>query len=404
MTTAVLHILFLFLFIYLSVHVAYLLFLSFAGMLSKRSLLPITENKKKIAVLITSHREDDVIVNTVKAAVDHDYPEEMFDIFLAADHLQKKTVDEIRTLRVYVFEVNFEMGSKARSLNFLLNNIEPTRYEIAVVLDGDNIMLPGLLEQINTAFQRGTKAVQVHRSAKNANTPVAILDGISEEINNHFFRRAQNSLGLSPSLIGSGMAFEFATLKSIYNKPGIVDNPACDREVDFEIMKHRIKVKYLDNAILLDEKVATKNVFEKQRRRWLESQLMHIGLFFSKKEKVKHKTSDYWNKLFINLIPPRIVFATIFSLIIILCITQAVLRVDITGIRPRWWLMLLLLYVVAIIIAIPARYFRLSTLKALLFLPSLIFTYLKAALTMKANRKEFVHTPKSFTGDTQTNK
>jgi cellulose synthase/poly-beta-1,6-N-acetylglucosamine synthase-like glycosyltransferase len=318
----ILHILFLIAFIYLSVNIAYLLIVSIAGLLYRKKSFEYSSEKKRIAILITSYREDEVIVNTVRSATEHNYPSDKFDVFLAADHLHGSTITALRKLNAHINEVEFPVGSKARSLNFLLNKIDPVRYDIALVLDGDNIMMPGFLEKINTAFQKGYKAVQGHRAAKNKNTAVAILDGISEEINNHLFRKAQRAAGFSSSLIGSGMAFEFSTLKNIYNKPGILDNPACDREVDFEMMKSEITIEYLDDAVLLDEKVSHRDVFENQRRRWLESQLSHLKLFFSKEEHVRRKTKDYWNKLFINLIPPRIFFAGIFLLIFVICTIQ----------------------------------------------------------------------------------
>ena len=400
MIYAVLHILFLIIFIWLSVFIAYLLIVSIAGIFSREKLLQVSNEKKRIAVLITSYKEDEVIINSVKSAVAHNYPADLFDVFLAADQLHPSTISELKKLNADINEVKFAVGSKARSLNFLLNKIDPSRYDIALVLDGDNIMMPGFLEKINTAFQKGYHSVQGHRSAKNLNTPVAVLDGISEEINNHLFRRAQRAIGFSSSLIGSGMAFEFPTLRRIYNKPGIVDNPACDREVDFEMMKAGIIIEYLDDAVVLDEKVSRKEVFENQRRRWLESQLSHAKLFFSKKESVPQKSKDYWNKLFINLIPPRIFFIGIFLFIFFICILQYFTHSNITGIKIRWWTLLFTGYLIAMIAAIPSRYFTFSTLKAFLHLPSILISYLRAVFTMKAGRKEFVHTPKSFTEKT----
>jgi cellulose synthase/poly-beta-1,6-N-acetylglucosamine synthase-like glycosyltransferase len=394
----VLHILFLIIFICLSVNIAYLLIVSVSGLFSKKRSLPFSNDKKRIAVLITSYKEDEVIINTVKNATEHNYPADKFDVFVAADQLQPSTIEELKKLNAEINEVKFTVGSKARSLNFLLNKIDPHKYNIALVLDGDNIMMPGFLEKINTSFQQGFKSVQGHRAAKNQNTAVAILDGISEEINNHLFRRAQRALGFSSSLIGSGMAFELPTLTRIYNKPGILDNPACDREVDFEMMKAGIMIEYLDDAVVLDEKVSRKDIFENQRRRWLESQLTHLRLFFSNKERITHKNKDYWNKLFINLIPPRIFFIGIFLLIFVICMLQYFTHTNITGIRIRWWTLLFSAYVIAMIIAIPSRLMKLSTLNAFLHLPSLLFSYLRAAFTMKSGRKDFVHTPKSFTG------
>jgi cellulose synthase/poly-beta-1,6-N-acetylglucosamine synthase-like glycosyltransferase len=298
--------------------------------------------------------------------------------------------------------VQFESGSKAKSLHYLLNNIDAGNYDIGLVLDGDNIMLPGFLEEINAAFQKGYAAVQGHRMAKNKNTAIAILDAISEEINNHLFRKAQRVLGFSAAVIGSGMAFEFKKLKEVYNKPGITDNPACDREVDFEMMKAGIVVEYIAGAGLLDEKVAREKVFRNQRRRWLESQVSHLQLFFSRKEHVPHKTKDYWNKLFINLLPPRIIFLSIFFLIFLICLLQ--LWLPVTGIVFIYWLGLFILYVICLLLSIPARFYNMRTLKALFHLPFIVWSFLRAAMGMRLHRHHFVHTPKSYTGEANTGK
>ena len=61
--------------------------------------------------------------------------------------------------------------------------------KLSMILDADNIMKEGCLESVNAAFQEGANAVQCHRTAKNQQTSVAVLDAISEEINNHLFRK-----------------------------------------------------------------------------------------------------------------------------------------------------------------------------------------------------------------------
>ena len=399
MIYTVLHILFFVVFAWLTIDILYLLFVSIAAYFYRAKGDHRSAEKKNIAILIPSYREDDVIVNTVSLACSNNYPEQHFDIFVAADRLQPSTIDRLKKTRAHIFEVDFTTGSKARSLNYLLNKIDESKYDIALVLDGDNVMKPDFLDQINTAFQRGYKVVQAHRMAKNLNTSVAVLDAISEEINNHFFRKAQSALGLSSSLIGSGMAFPFRLLKQVYNKPGILDNPACDREVDFEMLKANARIIYLDHAHLLDEKVASKNVFENQRRRWMESQLMHISLFFSRREKVNRKNADYWNKLFINLIPPRSLVLSLFFFIFCLSIVEYLTQINITGISWQLWLLLFLIYIISMLLAVPAKFFSMRTAKAFFYLPAILFSFIKAAVTVRANRKEFVHTPKTFTGN-----
>ncbi|WP_431159455.1 hypothetical protein, partial [Winogradskyella poriferorum] len=69
-------------------------------------------------------------------------------------------------------------------------------YEYAIILDADNIRECHFLTKMNMAFQNGFRVVQGHRKAKNLNTPFAILDAASEEVNNHIYRRGHRALGL----------------------------------------------------------------------------------------------------------------------------------------------------------------------------------------------------------------
>ncbi len=76
-------------------------------------------------------------------------------------------------------------------------------------------MAKGFLNEVNVAFDLGAKVVQAHRTAKNLNTPFAFLDACNEEINNHIYRKGHAAIGLSPALIGSGMAFEYNYLHNL---------------------------------------------------------------------------------------------------------------------------------------------------------------------------------------------
>lgn len=390
----ILQILALIVFAYFALNVLYLFVFAIVGRVTKPKSFPAAPTKKKIAVLITSYKEDRVILETLAAAGNHNYPKSCFDVYLAADQLHDDTIRQLQLLPARVFPVTFEKGSKARSLHFLLNKIEKDDYEIAVVLDGDNIMLPGFLEEVNAAFHQGCQAFQGHRTAKNLDTPIAVLDAISEEINNHLFRKAQRAMGFSASVIGSGMAFNFSKLKEIYNKPGILDNPACDREVDFELMKANITVEYSHHARLLDEKVATEKVFRNQRRRWMESQLRHLALFFT--TRITSYTTDHWNKLFINLMLPRLILLTI--LLILLGLLSGLQQWTTFTPHPplSWWLITTGICILSMILATPASYYRSHTLKAVLYIPVIAFSYLKAALGIQRRRSDFVHTPKRY--------
>src|SRR5579862_9474919 len=399
MVLTVVHILFLVLFIYLSSNTLYFFVISIGGRLYRPAKYFAVAEKKRIAVLIPSFREDAVIRMTAQKAKEHDYPLNCFDVFVAADQLTRETIEALRSIPVNVLEVSFEISSKARSLNRLLNQIPEEKYDIAIILDGDNIMMPGCLEKVNAAFQRGFRAVQCHRVAKNKNNAVAVLDAMSEEINNNIFRKGQRALGFSSSTIGSGMAFEFKKLKQIYNKPGILGNPACDREVDFEIMKSEICIEFIDDAYVLDEKVSSRTVYQRQRTRWLESQIIHLGLFFDKSEGDIPKTKDYWNRLFFNLAPQRLLFLLSYFLMFGIFVVEYFTKVQILFPEYLYWFAITVMFALVMIISVPRRLYSWSTLKALCHVPLLAFSMVKALFSMNVKRKEFLHTPKVHTGD-----
>ncbi|WP_276485221.1 glycosyltransferase [Paraflavitalea pollutisoli] len=398
MIQQILHIIFFLLFLYLAAYTCYFFFVAVVGKLYKPRKYQPHASKKSIAVLIPSYKEDHIIVNTARKAAGHDYPADKFKVYIAADRLQPATVAELRTIpNVEVLEVFFELGSKARSLNKLFHWIPADRHDVAIILDADNVMMPGVLEKVNAAFQAGFRAVQSHRIAKNLNTPVAILDAISEEGNNHLFRRGQRALGFSSTTIGSGMAFEFHKIKEIYDIPDILGNPACDRVVDFEIMKADICIEFIDDAYVQDEKVGNKQVFENQRTRWIESQIIHLRLFFDKKSGHLPKTKDYFNKLFCNLAAPRLIFLMSYFLVFAIIILQYFTGYSILWPQYTWWLGLMLLYGATFIIAIPNKFYSKQTIGAVLHIPVLVWSIVRALFKLNVDRKEFVHTPKAFT-------
>ena len=394
-----LHIVFGILFIYLAVITVYFLLVSIAGRVSNGYGYSSFPEKKKIAVLIPSYKEDNIITDTASKALQQDYPKNSFDVFVVADKLQKQTIDTMRALPVNVIEVQFDISMKAKSIHEAMNRIENNKYDIVIVLDADNVMSPGCLEKVNHAFQCGFKAVQCHRVAKNKNNAVAMLDVISEEINNNLFRRGQRALGFSSSLIGSGMAFEFGEFKKIFSLPDILNNPGEDREIDLQLMKDGITVEFIDDAFVYDEKVSSAAVFEKQRLRWLEAQLNNFKRFFDEDIRVFRSTKAYWYKLFQTVLLPRSLYLLLFAFISFVFVIEYFFHYRIFFPSLAWWAALLCTYMLALIISIPSKFFNADMLKAIAHLPVLMIAMMKALFKMKSNRKEFLHTPKTHTGD-----
>jgi len=382
-------------FVYLAANTGYLFFIAVCGRLIPGKKFISNPEKYQIAVLIPCYKEDLIILNTAREAKAHNYPELRFSVTVIADKLKPETVLKLRQIPVVVLEVDVNM--KSRSLHAALETNKVSDADMVMILDADNIMAAGCLEKVNAAFHAGYQAVQCHRTAKNKNTAVANLDAISEEININLFRRGPAVAGLSAAPIGSGMAFKTSLIREIFSTAEILENPGEDREIDMQLMRRKIKMEFIDDALVYDEKVASAAVFEKQRVRWLEAQVNHLRRFSHEDMQDAPKTWLYYNKFFQNLLLPRVLTLLVFCIILFIVGLQWLLHWPLLAPSPPVWFVMIGIYFLTLFISIPASFYSLQTLRALSTVPILMLSMVKAVLQMKRNRKEFIHTPKSFT-------
>ena len=352
----------------------YIFLFSFAGLFYRQLAYSKAATFRRIAVLIPGYKEDDVIIDVAMEALKQDYSSELFDV-------------------VIVIEVKFEKSTKSKALNLAMIQL-PDKYDIAVVLDADNIMASDFLSKINSAFEHNYLAVQGHRTAKNVNTHLAILDAVSEEINNHIFRKGHRVLGFSSAIIGSGMAFKYDYFKNLMLSVTAIGG--FDKEIELKMLKDRHKIEYLDDALVYDEKVQKADVFTNQRRRWLSAQLHYFKLDFgsSFKAMITKGNIDYFDKAIQFIQPPRILLlgavlllGTIFFLFN--------LTFESGGIFNSVWILITVFCVLTFLFSIPAKFYNLQTLKALATLPKGMFLMLGSFLKIKGANKQFIHTKHS---------
>ncbi|MEO5998459.1 MAG: glycosyltransferase family 2 protein [Chitinophagaceae bacterium] len=392
----ILQLVFLIVYVYLAVSTCYLLVLALFGKrLTSFQYTAHYLSKKKIAVLIPAYKEDSIIFDTAKKACRHNYPGS-FQVIVIADSLKKQTIEKLRSLPVQVIEVWFEVSTKAKSIHAALRHIKNEGVDIVVLLDADNVMEDNCLEIINGSFHNGCKAVQCHRIAKNEDTPIALLGAISEAININLFRRGPTALGLSAAPLGSGMAFEFGLINQIFEAADILENPAEDREIEIQLMKRKIRFEFLNDAYVYDEKVTDAGAFETQRVRWLEAQVNHIRRFYKPDLKNTPKTPLYYHIFFQNFLLPRVLYIFAACCVIFVLLTQVIFDFSLIYPGNGWWIGWMASYFLVLLFSIPFKFYTFKTLRAIAFIPVLIISMLKAMLKMKKNRKEFLHTSKTF--------
>lgn len=371
---------------FLLFNVLYLLLFAAAGHRRARQLLPVdTSNLRRMCVLMPAYRADAVIRQTAPAAVAHRYAGQA-DVHVVADGLTPATVQALRQDGAGVIEVSFAKSTKGKALLAALTELPRGAYDVAVVLDVDNEMAPGFLAQVNDAFAAGYRVVQGHRTAKNLDSPFAVLDACNEEINNHIFRLGHARLGMSSALIGSGMAFEYDYLHRLLQDIG--DTPGEDKEVDFRVLRDKVKIAYLPEALVYDEKIPNASVFATQRTRWLATQLEFLVKYFGEGlRQLGRGNFEFFDKILQSLLLPRVLLLGVLSGLLGLSLLWP------AGPGPGFWLALLLGTGVALLLALPARLYTQQVGRAVLHLPLALGAMVLALLQLKKAKSSFMPTP-----------
>ena len=235
--------------------------------------------------------------------------------------------------------------------------------------------------------------MQGHRTAKNLNTSFALLDAISEEVNNHIFRKGHRALGLSSGLIGSGMAFDYhffkRTMKDVHAVGGF------DKELELKLLRYGQTIEYLNHALILDEKIQKSQEFKQQRKRWLSTQFVYLKRYFLSglKELCLRGNIDFFDKVYQMITPPRILLLGIVSL---MALGYGLLDVfgilTESNIDPAFWYFTFLITVLAFLMAIPVKFYNSKTLMAMLMLPLAFIVMFSLLFKLKGANDKFIHT------------
>lgn len=376
---------------YFTMSCLYIFVFAIAGHLYKKQRSLSTKIQSKIAVLIPSYKEDFVIVEVAKSALEQNYHSKNFDVIVIADSLKSNTITELKSLPITLIEVSFEESTKAKALNKAMAELKEV-YDYVIVLDADNIMEPDFLIKMNDAFQNGYQIIQGHRKAKNLNTSYAILDAASEEINNHIFRKGHRALGLSSGLIGSGMGFDYRLFKSMMKTVNAIGG--FDKELEFKFAENGIAIEYLQEAIVLDEKIQKSSDFSNQRRRWLSTQFIYLKKYFITgcKELLFKGNVNFFDKVWQMIIPPRIL---LLGMTFLMAFTYGLLVFGFefySNVSVYLWFLNLIVTVIAFFLALPKAFYNTNTLKAMLSLPSAFFRMALLLFKLKGANRKFIHT------------
>ena len=297
--------------------VLYLGVFAIASLFNKKSEIEKAKINRRFIVLIPSYQQDEVIEQTVLSILGQAYPQRLFDITVISDHQSEMTNMRLAQYPITLLTPDFEESTKAKSLQYAILNLPEFKiYDVAVILDADNIVEPEFLANINNAYESAaTKAIQAHRISRNRDTAAARMDAVFEEINNNIFRKGHINLGLSAALAGSGVAYNFEWLKNNIMR---TKTSGEDKELEALLLRQEIFIDYFDNIYVFGEKKRTTQKLNEQRGRWATQQFHNFirnirflpGAIF-------RKQYDLADKIIQWMLIPR---TTMVGIIMLMCI------------------------------------------------------------------------------------
>lgn len=372
------------LYVLFTINVLYLLVYSLASLRQKLPVPPPSTKYKRFAILIPAYKEDAVIHECVHSCLEQDYPVDSFDVVVISDSMQPETNASLSLLPIRLVEVHFEKSTKSKALNAAMAAIG-NDYDVALILDADNVIPYNYLKDVNNLYAcSSVEIVQTHRVAKNLNSDMALLDAMSEEINNTIFRLGHAKLGMSAALIGSGMAFQYDLFRDTMANIKAVGG--FDRELELTLLYQGKHFHYLPETFVFDEKVQNTNDFSRQRRRWLSAQWHYCKVFVGYSFRaIANRNWDFCDKLFQQLSIPRLLLLGFtFFLAVIFSFYNFVWSL-------KWWAIFLLL-ITALLVAVPQRFCTSRLVAALQALPYTFLLMAANIFKLRGANKKFIHT------------
>jgi len=259
---------------------AYLWMLAVASLRGSRPSPPSAPSRR-FAIAIPAHDEEVVIGETAATVRRQNYPPELYDIHVVADHCTDSTADLARLAGATCHErQDSPAQSKGAALNWLLDRIWATGkpYDAVVFLDADSRPDADFLGYMNDQLNAGELAIQGQCVISNPlDGWFPALHAALEMIDGRLQQTGRSNLGFSARLSGYGFCAHESVVKSIPWPGGLTE----DHEFRLSILEKGVRICYEPRAIVRAEAPASWAMARHQHARWragvYESGRRHLG-------------------------------------------------------------------------------------------------------------------------------
>jgi cellulose synthase/poly-beta-1,6-N-acetylglucosamine synthase-like glycosyltransferase len=221
------------------------------------------------AIVIPAHNEETVVAKTLRSLRAQNYPSDLFDIYVAADHCDDHTAQVARENGATCYERSEEpRGRKAYALQWALKRIVASEkdYDAVVIFDADSQVDPDFLSAMNRALIQGHTVLQgKHVIARPRENRFSGLAAVDMRLNNLLFNQARQNLGLSCRLMGDAMCFATGVIRQ-HGWPA--ESFGEDREYGLYLLTQGIRIGYVPEAVSFGQAAPGWKDASTQRLRW----------------------------------------------------------------------------------------------------------------------------------------
>lgn len=330
------------------------------------------------AVIVTAYQEISHIPATVNSILQSTYRN--FVCYVVLDNCDNIDTLKFSDDRVVLLKPELVLGGNVRSHFYAINHFI-RKHHFLTIIDSDNIVEENYLAELNKYFNKGYRAVQGIREAKNLNTDYACLDAARDMYYHFYDGLALYKLGSSATLAGSGMAFDTSFYKECLGEKD-VSGAGFDKVLQYEIVKRDEQIAFCCKAIVYDQKTAKPDQLVNQRARWINTWFKYCKFGFSLLFEGIQNLSR--NQLLFGLVllrPPLFMFL----LLSLICMVGSFF---ISATAGFIWIGAFLCFVVGFII--PLIYFKANRriIQALLHIPAFVYYQLISLVhSRRANQR-----------------
>ena len=251
-----------------AVPVGYLLVLAVASAFPSRATEVSRRPTHRFIIAIPAHNEASVIAATVSRLGALDFPSDLYQVHVVADHCSDGTAALARESGAIAHERDDgPRTGKGAALSWLFARVlSDHTCDALVIFDGDTRVAPDFLRLMDVRLAAGARVIQGQHVISNPGRGwFPALTWAMFLVDNRFSNLGRTKLGLSAKNMGDSICFRADVLRQIGWGEGLTE----DYQLRQRLLLEGIKIAYEPAAIGRGEGAVSWDQAQAQRARWL---------------------------------------------------------------------------------------------------------------------------------------